>query len=95
MIQALGEFGASLLAVALYIVLFFGGLWPAFQLADRLDRAGRLNVPGWCAVIALGIASLLALALLFGPAIHILESYSCRSADDYASCMDPPDRDPL
>ena len=95
MTQQVAEFGAALLALILNVALFVGGLWPAFALADRLEKSGPLDRGGWAAVILLGMAGVILLTLLFGPAIHVLESYSCRSAADYAECMDPPDRDPL
>lgn len=92
MIDWLGEFGASLLATFLPFGLFVAAAWLGHAIQRRIDPHERMSDNAGCALM--GVFTLLfflLLAAIFGPSLHILESYSCRSADDYDLCMNPPD----
>lgn len=91
MINWLGEFGASLASYALTALWFFGSIWIAHKITTWLPTRWQKTDRQGC--LLLGAIALIIGAILlpvFGPAIHILESYACRSADDYEMCMDPP-----
>ncbi len=92
MIAWLGETGAGILYVISLMSLFGAGLWATAKIVDRaFPNASEGRSCLFMAVIAPLI--LVALFLLFGPAIDALRDLSCRSANDREACLDPPDRD--
>lgn len=100
MIRGLGEFGAGLIAAFGWLAILFAAGWITDRVLGRLypppaDPYLPHRSPGNLVSFAIFISLLLLLGLLFGPALHVLKSYSCRSADDYELCMDPPASDPM
>jgi hypothetical protein len=94
-VQQLGEFGADVLRIVGLVTIFCGCIWAAVKIVDKFWP--NLGENAGCFVTAAIWAALFAAAIaVFGPALHLLQSYSCRSANSFEDCMDPPERpDPM
>ena len=86
MIQWLGETGALLASYALLLSCFAAAAWIGVRLSELI--APNADEKTGCFLMgALMAAAFLLLGFTFYPAVHILQSYSCRSAADYRFCM--------
>lgn len=95
MIEGLGEFGAGVLSVVAMCAIMVASLWAALKISELLLPKHASENLGCFVVLSIAAVIFALLALVFGPAIEMLESYSCRHAEDYELCMDPPQADPM
>ncbi|WP_324694573.1 hypothetical protein [Novosphingobium sp. RL4] len=90
-----GEFGAGVTATILSLIMLAASIWIGMKISDRVLPKNSSDEKGCLVGLLFAALAFGVLTLVFAPAIHVLKSYSCRSAGDYEMCMDPPASDPM
>ncbi|QVM82956.1 hypothetical protein [Novosphingobium decolorationis] len=89
MMESLATFGAQILIAAAYFAIFAASTWIGWKLSEIALPGHKHSEERGCIAMAIFSAiCFMALGAIFFPAIHAIESFSCRNAKDYALCMD-------
>lgn len=94
MIDWFGSFGAGLIRIAALMAILSISTLVSIKVVDRVanDASDNRKLAIGCPVI---IVVMVLLMILFGPALHALQEFECRHAEDFDFCMNPPDYDPM
>jgi hypothetical protein len=93
LIEGFSQFGATILAIGIPIACVFGAAWLTDEANKRFFPVAPDEERGCLLQCVIFLSILAILCLLFLRPAHILHSYTCRSAENYADCMDPPPDD--
>lgn len=94
MIEAIGQFGASLVSAFGTLALLGLAIWLAVKTLNHFYPTPRnplapVREPGCWLFAVVAIAYAIPLFLLFFPSIEALNRYACKGSRDFAECVNP------